>query len=85
MSTPAEIGGSHSRRLPLIAPQLFSAAVKAELAVGQQVAGAAPYPNLKSAETRLDKLTWLSVIESVASGLIVTSDPACDIACVSAA
>ncbi len=43
------------------------------------------YPNLKSAETRLDKLTWLSAIESVASSLIMTSDPACDIALVSAA
>jgi hypothetical protein len=45
----------------------------------QQLLGAAPYPNLKSAETRLDKLTWLSVIESVASSLIMTSDPTCDI------
>ena len=43
------------------------------------------YPNLKSAETRLDILTWASVIESVASSLIVTSDPACDIAPLSAA
>ncbi len=51
----------------------------------QQVAGAAPYPNLKSAETRLDKLTWLSAIVSVASSLIMTSDPACDIALVSVA
>jgi hypothetical protein len=50
----------------------------------QQVAGAALYPNLKSAETRLDKLTWLSVIESVASSLMVTPDPAGDIALVSA-
>ena len=47
--------------------------------------GGAAYPNLKSAETRLDRLTWLSVIESVASSLIMTSDPARDIACVSAA
>ena len=51
----------------------------------QQVAGAAPYPNLKSAETRLDKLTWLSVIESIASSLIMRSDPTCDIALFSAA
>ncbi len=43
------------------------------------------YPNLKSAETRLDILTWLSAIESVASSLMMTSDPACDIALVSAA
>ena len=39
-----------------------------------------PHPNLKSAETRLDKLTWLSVIEFVASSLIMTADPTCDIA-----
>jgi hypothetical protein len=39
----------------------------------------APYPNLKSGETRLDKLTLLSVIESVASSLIVTLDPTCAI------
>jgi hypothetical protein len=43
------------------------------------------YPNLKSAETRLNKLTWLSVIESVAPSPITTSDPTCDIALVSAA
>ena len=38
------------------------AAVKAGLAVTGRPR-ARPYPNLKSAETRLDMLTWLSVID----------------------
>ena len=85
------------RKPRLIMPRLVSvslapefdppaAAVKATAAVtGRSWGGAAPYPNLKSAETRLDKLTWLSVIESVALSLIMTFDSTCDIALVSAA